>query len=64
MKGGKLIGFFFYGQQYEPPPFPLTKQEAASVLGKRFKLVGDEAAPDSLALFAGRERWQEWKKKD
>ncbi len=60
--GGKLLGFFFYGEEDEPPPFPLTAQQVELVLGKAFKLVSDEAVTDSLPMFAGRERWQVWKK--
>ncbi len=59
---GKLIGFFFYGQEDEGPPNPLTEGDAQVLFGDDFTRVGDEPVQDSLALFAGRERWQVWEK--
>ncbi len=62
---GCLAGLFVYGQEPEPPPFLLTWPDAFRVLAERFALVEDCAiAPEqSLPLFAGRERWQVWKRK-
>ena len=31
--GGCLVGLFLYGQEPEPPPFPLTEETAAALLG-------------------------------
>lgn len=59
---GKLIGFFFYGHEDEPPPFPMTEGEAQTLFGDDFTRVADESVKDSLPLFAGRERWQVWEK--
>ena len=61
--GGKLVGFFFYGPEPEPPPFPLSKAEALDLFGKDFLLVNSQSVNDSLPLFKGKERWQEWQKK-
>jgi SAM-dependent methyltransferase len=62
--GGVLAGFFFYGQDPEPPPYPLTLDTAAELFGKNFRLIEDRAVPadESLALYAGAERWQVWQK--
>lgn len=57
---GKLVGFFFYGEEPEPPPYPLTKAKAQQLLGSSFNLVKDENVTDSLTLFMGKEHWQEW----
>lgn len=62
VNGGKLIGFFFYGQEDEPPPYPLTEADAQALFGGRFTRIVDEPVIDSLQLFAGRERWQVWEK--
>jgi hypothetical protein len=59
---GKLIGLFFYGQQQSGPPFPLTDEQADQLFQRRFRLVGSELVTDSLPLFRGMERWQEWLK--
>jgi Thiopurine S-methyltransferase (TPMT) len=57
---GTLAGFFFYGTESDPPPYPLTESKAAEIFSGRFKLTRSEAVPDSLAFFAGSEKWQEW----
>jgi hypothetical protein len=60
---GRLIGFFFFSEQPLPgPPYPLTKGEAEQLFQSRFQLVRNELVTDSLPLFHGRERWQEWLK--
>jgi len=62
VEGGKLLGFFFYGEEDEPPPFPLTEERAQLLFGG-FTRTTDEVARDSLELYAGHERWQIWEKK-
>ena len=57
---GKLAGIFLYGDQAEPPPYPLTPAKASELLGKNFSLTRTVPVMDSLPLFAGNERWQEW----
>lgn len=58
--GGKLVGFFFYGDEPEPPPYPLTRAQATELFGSNFTLTQDESVTGSLPVFAGKERWQEW----
>jgi SAM-dependent methyltransferase len=60
--GGKLIGIFFYGTEPEPPPYPINKPQAAEIFGKYFRLLRDLKVPDSVPMFAGMERWQEWER--
>ena len=61
--GGKLLGFFLYGYEDEPPPYPLTEAEAQALFEPGFVRMVDEPVTDSLPLFAGRERWQVWAKR-
>jgi len=61
---GRLIGLFLYGQEPEPPPYPLTNAQAEGLFEKHFRLVRSEMVKDSLPLFRGMERWQEWVKTD
>ena len=63
-RGGRLVGLFLYGQEPEPPPFPLTEEKAASLLGGSFQLLRTEAVRESVPVYQGMERWQEWQKKD
>ena len=61
--GGRLIGLFLYGVEPEPPPYPLTEETAHALLGPYFRLVNAEAAAtDSVPVYQGMERWQEWEK--
>lgn len=60
--GGVLCGFFFHGPEEEPPPYPLTPQEISDLLSPAFDLIEDQPVPDSLPLFAGKERWQVWRR--
>jgi SAM-dependent methyltransferase len=59
---GRLVGMFLYGQEPEPPPFPLAEETAAGLLGQRFRLLHTEAVAESVPLYRGLERWQEWEK--
>jgi hypothetical protein len=58
---GTLAGFFFYGEEADPPPYPITESKASEIFGNRFDLLKTEAVADSLSIFAGSEKWQEWK---
>lgn len=62
--GGRLIGVFLYGQQPQSPPYPLTGEQAEQLFQRRFRPVRSELVTDSLPLFLGMERWQEWLKID
>jgi SAM-dependent methyltransferase len=63
LPGGRLVGLFLYGQEPEPPPFPLTKETAAGLLGRSFRLVSDESVmAKSVPVYQGMEHWQEWEK--
>ena len=57
---GKLAGIFLYGDQADPPPYPLTPAKVTDLFGKNFSLIKTSLVTDSLPLFAGNERWQEW----
>jgi hypothetical protein len=62
-EGKVLAGIFLYGEEAEPPPYPLTEAQALELFGDEFDLVRSELVSDSLPLFAGMERWQEWRRK-
>lgn len=58
--GGKLAGIFFYGEERDPPPYPLSPEKAGKLFEEKFSLVKTSSISDSLPTFAGNERWQEW----
>jgi len=60
---GLLAGFFFFAEGERGPPFPLHSQaELDGLLGASFARIDDRDVPDSIPVFAGKERWQVWKK--
>ncbi len=61
--GGRLIGLFYYGTDPDGPPFPLGENQLVRLL-REFELVrSEEVRPEnSPPLFAGYERWQEWRR--
>jgi SAM-dependent methyltransferase len=61
--GGLLAGFFYFAEGERGPPFPLrSPAELAALLGPAFEQVTDAPAADSIAVFAGKERWQAWRR--
>ncbi len=62
-KGKLLAGIFLYGAEPEPPPNPLTEAQALELFGREFELIRSDPVSDSLPLFQGMERWQEWRRK-
>lgn len=61
--GGALAGFFFFGDGDRGPPFPLRAGEIEILLGGNFECVCDRAVDRSVPVFAGRERWQTWRRR-
>jgi SAM-dependent methyltransferase len=59
---GILCGFFFLGPEDEPPPYPISQDQLDELLGGWFQKIEDKAVEDSLPLFAGKERWQIWRR--
>jgi SAM-dependent methyltransferase len=57
-----LADIFLYGEEDEPPPYPLVESSATALLGSLFTLARTDPVNDSLPLFVGRERWQEWRR--
>lgn len=62
-KGALLAGFFFIGATLKGPPFGIERAELDALLTPSFELIEDEAVSDSIAVFAGRERWLTWRRR-
>jgi len=66
---GSVTGFFFVDESAaEPrrgPPFAVTSVELHRLLDDAFDLAVDRAvaAVESAPVFAGRERWQQWRRR-
>jgi SAM-dependent methyltransferase len=61
---GRIVGFFFFEDGERGPPFGLKSGELETLLGDGFQRTGDVAVEDSIPIFAGKERWQVWSRKD
>jgi hypothetical protein len=59
---GRLAGFFFFDTSDRGPPFGLREGELETLLSPRLRRIEDCAVEDSIAVFAGRERWQVWRR--
>jgi SAM-dependent methyltransferase len=63
--GGVLAGFFFFGEGERGPPFALSSpQELSALLEPAFSRIEDSPGTDSIPVFAGKERWQVWRRQE
>jgi len=61
--GGLLAGYFFFSDEAKGPPFGAQPQQLEALLAPCFTRREDRLAEDSIAIFAGRERWQIWQRR-
>jgi len=61
--GGLLAGFFFVCDQAKGPPFGILPEQLDELLGPNFERTEDVPVDDSIPVFAGRERWQVWRRR-
>jgi hypothetical protein len=64
--GGVLAGYFYLDPAGDRgPPFALHGQhELDTLLQPAFECVADAPVSDSVEVFRGKERWQEWKRRN
>ena len=62
--GGLLFGNFFFDSNVKGPPFGVDQAELDALLAGEFERIEDEPVEDSIPAFAGRERWQVWRRKE
>jgi len=61
-QGGLLAGFFYFGNEPKGPPFGISPTELDTLLSPWFERIEDLPVDDSLPVFAGKERWQVWRR--
>lgn len=61
--GGELAGYFFFGDDPKGPPFGTSTEQLEALLSPWFECLADRPAVASIAVFAGRERWQVWRRR-
>lgn len=57
---GRLVGFFLYGHEEEPPPYPMTEEAAQTLLGENFVRVSDETEDPVPMMKPCRKRERRW----
>lgn len=65
-EGGLLFGYFFVDPAAEDPrgpPFAIPPAQLQALLQTEFDCLVDQAASDSIEVFAARERWQVWRRR-
>ncbi len=62
--GGLLFGNFFFDSNVKGPPFGVDQAQLDALLTGEFERIEDEPVEDSIPAFAGRERWQVWRRKE
>lgn len=60
--GGSLAGYWFFDDNERGPPFGTSAEALETLLQDGFSRATDEPVADSLPVFAGRERWQIWRR--
>jgi SAM-dependent methyltransferase len=60
--GALLAGFFFFDDVAKGPPFGITRERIEELLAPHFTCEEDEPVEDSIAVFAGKERWMVWRR--
>jgi SAM-dependent methyltransferase len=61
--GALLAGFFFFDDVQKGPPFGIGRARLEQLLGPCFVCEEDEPVPDSVPVFAGKERWMAWRRR-
>ena len=59
---GCLFGSVFFDSNEKGPPWGTNTAELSALLSPHFELIAESAPTDSIAVFAGRERWQVWRR--
>jgi SAM-dependent methyltransferase len=61
--GGLLFGLFFFDDNAKGPPFGIAEADLDALLSPDFERIEDEPVEDSIPVFAGKERWQVWRRR-
>lgn len=61
--GGLLAGYFFFDDAPKGPPFGIAREQLDALLTPHFDCLVDQAVPDSIPVFAGKERWMVWRRR-
>jgi hypothetical protein len=61
--GGLLAGFFYFGNKPGGSPFGIMPGRLDALLSPSFECIHNRPVNDSIRVFAGKERWQVWRRR-
>lgn len=61
--GALLAGYFYFDDGPKGPPFGIDRAALEALLQADFSCEADDAVSDSIAVFAGKERWMVWRRR-
>jgi SAM-dependent methyltransferase len=61
--GGVLAGFFYFDDTAKGPPFGTNPADLDALLTPYFERIEHAPVQDSIAVFAGKEQWQVWRRR-
>jgi len=61
--GGLLAGYFYFDDAAKGPPFGISRARLDELLHDGFECIADEEVEDSIPVFAAKERWMVWRKR-
>jgi SAM-dependent methyltransferase len=61
--GALLVGYFHFDDNPKGPPFGIARAELDALLLPHFECIVDDPVLDSIAVFAGKERWMMWRRR-
>lgn len=61
--GCHLAGYWFFDDNERGPPFGISRERLHALFDGTFDCVEDAPVPDSIPVFAGRERWMVWRRR-
>ncbi len=61
--GGFLFGFFVFGEEPDPPPYPLRPGEDNELFAADFERLESLPSRAPPSFFEGMEQWRVWRKK-
>lgn len=62
--GALLAGYFFFDDAPKGPPFGISQHALDELLSSDFSLIEEAPVSDSIPVFAGKERWMIWQRRE
>lgn len=61
---GIVAGYFYLDDNPKGPPFGIARSALEALMAPYFDCLDEQPVADSIAIFAGKERWMVWSRRD